>query len=137
MVINEFEIISKCASRFDGHAYGAATPFDASRALAHFFETGAWNIAPIDQPATLAYLQRVFHWSMGFEPDGGHWRAFRELFLMTCKYEIPDEYKRVEACDEWDEKFVPHLAAYEKYVEVKHRKTQYDDRVSAGLLSED
>lgn len=103
MELQEEEILTACALRFDGYAYVEATGFDYDRAIDNYFRSGVWDLEPLEQLATFFMLQRgLCKWNLVYEPqDGKYWRAFRELFLKAYRHEIPERYRQQPYYDEW------------------------------------
>jgi hypothetical protein len=124
MRFDESELIGACALRFDGYAYSRETGFDATRAdaaLAHFFETGEWDTAPLELLATFFLLQRRYRWqyiSGGDENEVSTegWRAYRTLFLELCDYPIAERYRTKSYYRQWEDLFKPTLPAFKELV---------------------
>ncbi len=55
---DEHDILTHCALRFDGYAYLEQSGFDHQQALEDFFQTGEWNLSPLEAMTTLFTLQR-------------------------------------------------------------------------------
>lgn len=131
MRFDESEIISACALRFDGYKYLEETGFDVDEALAYFFLTGGWNIRPIEQLAVFFILQRAFRQNLEYEPENGrYWRAFRQLFLEVCEFNVSEHYRHPTCYRRWEEKFEPYLSESVKLIGKIHKNMLYDDSAS-------
>lgn len=127
MEFQEEEILTACALRFDGYKYCDEAGFDYNKALDDYFASERWDIAPLEQLATFFMLQKgLCKWNLVYEPqDGKYWKAFRELFLLTCKHEVPKVYQQQPYCRTWRERFAQHLPALVEHIKNIHRNTQY------------
>lgn len=130
--MNEREILTCCALRFNGWEYIEVTGFDRQEAFEQYFETRQWNFAPFEQLAMFFLLQRgLMKWDLEREPEHGkYWRAFRELFFLCVHSEIPEQYRSPEYCEEWERDYQPQLAACVQLIEENHRSTVYDENAS-------
>lgn len=130
--MSEREISVCCALRFDGWSYIENQKFDHQEVLKQHFESGQWNLAPLQQLAVFFVLQRgLMKWGLERQPQHGkYWKAFRELFLLYVEYEIPKRYHQPEYCERWEREYQPQLAAYIQLIEEIHRNTVYDDNAS-------
>lgn len=129
----EHEVIGACALRFDGYKYRDETGIDVDSILDKFFETGDWDASEIELLATFALLQRAFRGGLEYEPEEGRYnRAFVELFLKTCRFEVPEPYRHAGGYEEWQKNFAPSLERLVKRVKEIHEVRHYDDSLTVG-----
>lgn len=131
VALEEDDILITCALRFDGYKYREMAGFDEETPLQRFFETGRWELSPLEQMTTFFILQRgLYKWGLEREPrDGRYWKAFRTLFLLSHGHRVPhalrpqdpDLYLR------WKLRFVPRLAEVVAFVREIHERTRYRD----------
>src|SRR3954447_14326883 len=76
--LEESEILTCCALRFDGWAYSEATGLDFPEATKRVVQDGAWPESREERLAVFFALQRhLFKWGGEYEPTNGKfWRVF-------------------------------------------------------------
>lgn len=79
--------------------------------------------------ALFFFLQRfLMKWGGEYEPPNGrYWRAFRNLFLITNQYEIPERYRNGEYYLTWEREYLPKREEQVAYIASIHKSTSYDD----------
>ena len=77
-----------------------------------------------ERMATFFLLQRyLFKWGGEYLPmHGTAWQTFRQLFLMTCHDEVPQEYRPRGEYDAW----AGAIVKAEAVVRGVHESTVYD-----------
>lgn len=125
----ENDILITCALRFDGWKYQEATGFDHRKAIDDFFETGSWEIQTLERLCVFFLLQRgLCKWDLVYEPKHGKfWRAFRTLFFLVCREEIPAPYQIADYLEQWRRKYDPNLEQHIGFIREIHETTGYDD----------
>lgn len=124
----EDDILIACALRLDGYKYQDEHNFDHQAAMDHFFQSGEWNISPLEQLTVFFLLQRyLYKWGGEYlTKNSQEWRAFRSLFLATHAHDIPAEYRYPEYYASWEREYLPHLAAYVAQIQSIHDSTKYE-----------
>ena len=129
VALEEDEILIACALRFDGYKYREMAGFNEERPLRQFFETGRWDLTPLEQMTTFFILQRgLYKWGLESEPRGGqYWKAFRSLFLLSYGHRIPHAFRPIDPdlYPRWKYRFVPRLAERVSLVRSIHDSTAY------------
>lgn len=130
--LDEKELLSTCALRFDGWKYKEKSGFDQVAALNSFFATGNWNLTPLEQMTVFFLLQRgLSKWDLVYEAENGKfWRAYRSLFLLVASYEVPQEYCLEGYIEQWKQKYQPRIDECLRYIEQIHKSIKYDDNPS-------
>jgi hypothetical protein len=132
VTLEEDGILIACALRFDGYKYREMAGFDEERPLQRFFETGRWDLSPLEQMTTFFILQRgLYKWGLEHEPrDGRYWKAFRSLFLLSYGHRIPHAFRPTDPdlYARWKYRFVPRLAECVSVVRRIHESTTYRGR---------
>lgn len=125
--LDERDILTHCALRFDGCAYLEQTGFDHQQALEEFLRTGEWRFSPSEAMATLFALQRFLCKGGGvyYGEASRHWKAYRELFLRVAGEDVPDNY-RGPFFDQWETEYAPDLAQVIALVQQVHENTDYE-----------
>lgn len=125
----ENRILTCAALRFDGYRYIDETGFDAGAAVERYLSVGELPASPLDQICILFVMQRrLMKWSgSALAKTAPEWRAYRELFLQTCRYCIPPEYRYAECSQRWLSEFLPKLNECMALVQVIHTAAQYQD----------
>ena len=126
---DEDETLVACALRFDGYRYLDDHPFDHSQALDDFYRTGEWRLSQLEQLAVFFMLQR-FLYKWGGEMlarTSAVWRAFRSLFLLVYKYEIPERFRHHDYFDAWVQDYVPTLVERAALIRRIHEDSNYSD----------
>ena len=130
--MDEFEILSSWALRFDGYLHQRETGFILEKHLRHFLKSGGvLGGIPLDHRAAFFLAQRYFiKWGeCGFPPDGFEIRYLRTLFLAVVDY--PVDLVPYHLCfrqvinDETFERLLPHKAIFAAAIRHEHGRTDY------------
>lgn len=129
MSLDENDILTCCALRFDGYKYTEDHDFTSDELVDQYLQTGKWYGTELERLATFFHLQRaLFKGSLVYETSESlYWQAFRELFFQLHGAEIPEQYRMAEYCGEWIEDFQPRLEQCVAVVREKHETTTYAD----------
>ena len=125
----ENDILIHWALRFDGYKYREDTGMDENQIFDGFFCTGEWPDSQLDQLSSFFLLQRfLMKWGGEYEPPNGkYWCAFRNLFLITSQYTIPERYQNGEYYLIWKREYLPKQKDQVAYIASIHESTSYDD----------
>lgn len=139
--LNEADILTNCALRFDGYKYAEQTGFDHQPLLSTFFKTGEWCGSDAELLATFFILQRrLCKWDLAYMPTHAkHWRAFRELFLRVCALEVPAEYRSQDLLGfnmRWSRDYASQLDRCIAYIRHIHATTAYEDEALPDLAAD-
>jgi hypothetical protein len=136
---DEDEVLVTCALRFDGYAYISRARFDHQDALEQFFQQGVWPANQFQRMALFFFLQRfLYKWGGEQLPrTSKHWKAFRSLFLLVCRHEVPKEFlcTDVDAYSKWERVFKPRLEAVSQFIKQLHTSTAYDEDLPSTPMS--
>ena len=125
----EDNIMIPAALRFDGYQY----------AKEKYPRQSDFPSAQIDQcviPEELLeqllffFIQQrsLYKWGGEMLPRSApDWHHFRELFLLTCQAEIPEQYRQAPYHEQWEKEFKPGLEKHRKVIRRIHEKTNYDN----------
>lgn len=129
--LNEGDVLTTCALRFNGYRYAEETGFAYEPAVRRFARTGEWGLTTLEKLTVFFLLQRsLLKWS--YEPlDGQHWRAFRSLFLELAREKVPPEYQD-RWLEDWKRCFEPRLDEVVSFLRAIHEGTVYRDDFSVS-----
>ena len=133
--LDERDILTLSALRFDGYQYLEDKPFDHRTALDQFFRTGVWDLSDFEKLAVFFCLQRALcKWDLVYEPcHGRYWRAFRTLFLEVARLPIPEKYADPSWLERWNERYGWQLEKAVACIREVHASTVYDDDAKPDL----
>lgn len=116
--MNEDEILTACALRFDGYKYQTQTGFDPRIAIANYFQEGQWQLEPNQLLATFFFLQRsLYKYDLQQEPKDSKFRkAFRSLFFECADLDIPSQYQQSEYYQNWESRYKPNVEELKKLI---------------------
>jgi len=128
--INEDDVLTSFALRFDGYKYQKDSGFEFRLPGPSDPPTDLDSLSTIERMTALFMMQRyLYKWGGEDEPQHGRaWQAFRQLFLMTCREEVPETYRARHSpgYDDWADKWSRAIAEAEATVKRIHRSTTYN-----------
>jgi hypothetical protein len=135
--LEESEILSGWALRFDGWKFVGETGWsdeDRMEAERRMVESLEFPESQEMQLCLFFFRQRfLFKWGGDrLSPQGYEWRAFRELFLRTYRFDVAKKWRMDEYYGKWRKNFYPKRDEHVRLIETLHRQTQY--RPDAPLI---
>jgi hypothetical protein len=127
---DEDDILIYSALRMDGYRYRDEIKFDPEPIVEAYKHGERFtNATELDLLATLFLLQRfLYKWGGDSLPKTSlEWKAFRQLFLDTCRVEVPERYRAKEWEVGWLYNILPRLDYFRALIERTHFQTAYED----------
>lgn len=133
--LNEEQVLTCCALRFDGWQFLEDSAFDYDAALHQLFATGQMPHVSNERLALFFTLQRfLMKWGGEYEPKHGrYWRAFRTLFLACVDLDVEPRYCYEDYWETWRQRYQPRLAQCRALVQRIHQTMAYDDNAAPTL----
>jgi hypothetical protein len=138
----EQKVISACALRFDGYRYidesrlgmrqeledGGAV-LDLVEETERFFTRPDYTM-PAEYLATMLFLiQRKWIREGWLRWDSGLARIARRLFVVTCRYEVPERFRIEDWAATWVRKYARHTTGLVRFVEERDAATVYREEI--------
>jgi hypothetical protein len=128
--INEDDVLIAFALRFDGYKYQQESGFEFRVPSPSESLAALDGLSPIERMTMLFLMQRyLYKWGGEYLPKNGRaWQVFRQLFLMTCRDEVPEAYRPrgTPGYDDWAETWGGAIVKAEAAVRRVHESTKYD-----------
>jgi hypothetical protein len=123
----EDDILISFSLRFDGYKYMKEAGFKPEKVLSIIFKTGDYKISKEEQLTLFFWLQRgLYKWGLEYEPrNGGYWKVFRTLFLMTYKYKVPVKYRAGDSWKDWENEYKEILQECYDFIKQIHEGIKY------------
>lgn len=135
-------LISACALRFDGYLYieenGIGTRreeddgtscLDLSAETERFFTHPDYDAPPDYLRMMLFLVQRKFMRECWLRWESQLARMTRQLFIRTCKGDVPVHLRLEEWADKWDRRFARYADDHIRFIEGRDRATIYDEHL--------
>jgi len=133
-------LITTCALRFDGYRYieeegigmrreedDDTSWLDLTAETEAFFTRPDYD-APLDYQRMMLFLvQRNFIREGCLRWTSQLARLTRQLFVRTCRGEVPVHLRVADWADSWDAEFAPYVKDHIRFVEGRDRETVYDE----------
>lgn len=135
-------IISTCALRFDGYRYideerigtrrqldDSAGVLDLKEETERFFTHPDYGAPPDYLRMMLFLVQRKFMREGWLRWDSQLARMTRQLFIRTCRDDIPAHLRFEDWATEWDRDYARYANDHVRFVERRNRATVYDEHL--------